>query len=169
LASDLKAFSANQHSCTLLQYVDDLLLDGLTWEECMEGTHFFLFYERQDTKSPGKKLRFSKALSNTMAFTCSRDSAGLALRGNKLFVLFQPLRTAGKSGSFWELQVSAKSGSLTTPSWPNPSTRTQSEGEWEPLIKGEEQEKVFRGIEGAHKCSCSRPARCDEALFLVCP
>jgi hypothetical protein len=42
MASDLKAFSANQHSCTLLQYVDDLLLDGLTWEECMEGTHFLL-------------------------------------------------------------------------------------------------------------------------------
>jgi hypothetical protein len=29
LASELKAFSADQHSCTLLQYVDDLLLGGL--------------------------------------------------------------------------------------------------------------------------------------------
>jgi hypothetical protein len=81
-----------------------------------------------------------------LAFICGRDSAGLALRGNKLFVLFQPPRTAGKSASFWELQVSAKSGSLTNSSWPNPSTKPQSEGEWEPLIKGEEQEKVFRGI-----------------------
>jgi hypothetical protein len=27
-ASNLKAFSANQHSCTLLQYIDDLLLAG---------------------------------------------------------------------------------------------------------------------------------------------
>jgi hypothetical protein len=42
LASDLKAISADQHSCTLLQYIDDLLLAGLTWEDCMEGTHLLL-------------------------------------------------------------------------------------------------------------------------------
>jgi hypothetical protein len=42
LASNLKAFSANQHSCTLLQYVDDLLLAGPTWEDCMEGFHLLL-------------------------------------------------------------------------------------------------------------------------------
>jgi hypothetical protein len=42
LASDLKAFSADWHSCTLLQYVDDLLLAGPTREDCMEGTHLLL-------------------------------------------------------------------------------------------------------------------------------
>jgi hypothetical protein len=40
--SDLKAFSADRHSCTLLQNVDDLLLAGSTLEECMEGTHLLL-------------------------------------------------------------------------------------------------------------------------------
>jgi hypothetical protein len=30
---NLKAFSADQHGCTLLQYVDDLLLAGPTWED----------------------------------------------------------------------------------------------------------------------------------------
>jgi hypothetical protein len=42
LASDLKAFSADQHGCTLLQYVDDLLLAGPTLEDCMEGTLLLL-------------------------------------------------------------------------------------------------------------------------------
>jgi hypothetical protein len=42
LASDLKTFSDNQHGCTLLQYVDDLLLTGPTQEDCMEGTCLLL-------------------------------------------------------------------------------------------------------------------------------
>jgi hypothetical protein len=42
LVSDLKAFLAVQHGCTLLQYVDDLLLAGPTQEDCMEGTHLLL-------------------------------------------------------------------------------------------------------------------------------
>jgi hypothetical protein len=43
LASDLKAFSADQCGCTLLQYIDGLLLAGPTQEDCMEGTRLFLF------------------------------------------------------------------------------------------------------------------------------
>jgi hypothetical protein len=35
LASDLKAFSADQLGCILLQYIDDLLLAGPTREDCM--------------------------------------------------------------------------------------------------------------------------------------
>jgi hypothetical protein len=42
LASDLKAFLTKQHGCTLLQYVDDLLLAGPTQEDCMEGTCLLL-------------------------------------------------------------------------------------------------------------------------------
>jgi hypothetical protein len=44
LASGLKAFSADQHGCTLIQYVDDLLLAVPTREDCMEGTFLLLFY-----------------------------------------------------------------------------------------------------------------------------
>jgi hypothetical protein len=42
LAYNLKAFSANQNGCTLLQYIDDLLLAGPTQEDCVEGTHLLL-------------------------------------------------------------------------------------------------------------------------------
>jgi hypothetical protein len=39
LASNFKAFSADQHDHALLQYMDDLLLAESTWEDWMEGTH----------------------------------------------------------------------------------------------------------------------------------
>jgi hypothetical protein len=52
----------------------------------------FLFYRRQDTKSLGKRPRIAKTLSNNLAFTCPRSNAGLALRGNRLYVPSQPLR-----------------------------------------------------------------------------
>jgi hypothetical protein len=42
LASDLKAFLANHYGCTLLQYIDDLLLAGPTQGDCVEGTYLLL-------------------------------------------------------------------------------------------------------------------------------
>jgi hypothetical protein len=103
LASNLKVFSANQHGCTLLQYEDDLLLAGSTWEDCMEGTHLppsllCCHTVSQNAKSLRKRPRFAKTPSNTLAFSCHRDSAGLAT----------PPSPTGKLGSFWELQFSGK-------------------------------------------------------------
>jgi hypothetical protein len=44
LASDLKAFSADQHGCTLLQYIDDLLLANQLRKTAWKGHAFsFLF------------------------------------------------------------------------------------------------------------------------------
>jgi hypothetical protein len=75
LASGLKAFSIDQHGCTLLQYVDDLLLAGPTQEDSLEGTHLFSpFCERQDIKFPEGKLRFARILSNTSGFTCHKGN-----------------------------------------------------------------------------------------------
>jgi hypothetical protein len=72
----------------LLQYIDDVLLVGQTWEDVWKGfASFFLFYGRQNTQSLGKRPRFAKALSSTVAFTCSMGNAGSALRGNRLSVL----------------------------------------------------------------------------------
>jgi hypothetical protein len=42
LASDLKAFSANQHSSTLLQYIYGFPLAGPTRENCIGGMHLLL-------------------------------------------------------------------------------------------------------------------------------
>jgi hypothetical protein len=42
LASNLKVFSADQHGCTLLQDIDELLLARPTQEDCMEGTYLLL-------------------------------------------------------------------------------------------------------------------------------
>jgi hypothetical protein len=126
LASDLKAFSTDQHGCTLLQYVDDLLwLDQLRRTVWKGHTFSFLFYGRQDTKSASKRPKFAKTLPNTLAFTCPRGNAGSALRRNRIYVPSQPLRSTGKLENFWELQVSVKSGYLTITSWPNPSMKPQ--------------------------------------------
>jgi hypothetical protein len=104
LAFDLKALSAEQYGCTLLQ-VDDLLLAGPTWEDHMDGTHLLLLYGKQDIKFLGKKPRFAKTLSNTSAFTYSRDNAGSALKRNRLSIPSQPPRPTSKLQSFGELQV----------------------------------------------------------------
>jgi hypothetical protein len=75
LASYLKAFLADQHGCTLLQYVDDLWLAGPTQEDCMGGPYFFSpFCGRQEIRFPKRKPRFVRILSNTLCFTVTRTT-----------------------------------------------------------------------------------------------
>jgi hypothetical protein len=90
----------------------------------MEGSHLLISLLWK-AKSLGKRPRFAKTLSNTLAFTSPRDNAGSTLRGNRLYVLFQPLRPTSKLESFWELQISVEPGSPITPCCPNPSIKTQ--------------------------------------------
>jgi hypothetical protein len=116
------------------------------WKGCAFS---FLFYGRQDTKSVVKRPRFAKTLSNTLTFTCSWGNIGSSLKGNRLYVPYLPLRPTSKLESFWELQVSAESGAVTTPSWPNPSMKPQEEGEQEHLVWGREQEKASKEIKKA--------------------
>jgi hypothetical protein len=107
LTSNLKAFSADQHSCSLLQYLDDLLLAGPTWEECMEGTHLFLsLLWEAGYKVSQKKAQICQESVKYLGFHLSWGNTGSALRGNKLSVPFQPLRPVSKSENFWEPQVS---------------------------------------------------------------
>jgi hypothetical protein len=42
LAADLSMFLEENPSCTLLQYMDDLLLASHNWETCWEGTKALL-------------------------------------------------------------------------------------------------------------------------------
>jgi hypothetical protein len=42
LASDLQAYPAEEAGCTLLQYVDDLLLAGANHQDCLKGAQFLL-------------------------------------------------------------------------------------------------------------------------------
>jgi hypothetical protein len=98
LASDLKVFSADQYGCALLQYMDDLLLVGPTWEDCMKGTCLFLsLLWEAGTKCLGRRPRFAKTPSNTLAFTCHRGNIGSTLGENKLSVQFWPPRPIDKS------------------------------------------------------------------------
>jgi hypothetical protein len=75
LAFNLKAFLANHHSCTLLQY---FLLAGPPQEDCMEGTCLLLsLYGRQDTKSLGKRLRFAQTTVKYLSFHLSQRQCRL--------------------------------------------------------------------------------------------
>jgi hypothetical protein len=101
LASDLKAFLANQHGCTLLQYIDDLLFAGPSQEDCMEGTCLLLYLlRRQDIKFPKRKLRFARILSNTSVFTCHKNNVDWALRGNRPSVALWPPRPIDRLENF---------------------------------------------------------------------
>jgi hypothetical protein len=127
LASDLKAFSANWHSCTLLQYIDNLLLAGPTQEDYMEGTCLLLsLLWEAGYKVSRKKAQICQNTVKNLGFHLSQGQCKLGLIGNRLYVPFQPLRPSDKSENLWEPQVSVRSGSLTTPFWPNPSMRPQS-------------------------------------------
>jgi hypothetical protein len=91
LVSDLKAFSANQHDCTLLQYIDDLLLTGPSQEDCVERTCLLLSLSwKAGYKISSKKAQICKIPSNTSGFTCHKDNVEWALRGNRLSAPFQP-------------------------------------------------------------------------------
>jgi hypothetical protein len=66
LASSLKAFSGDQHGCTLLQCVDDLLLAGPAREDCKKGTHLLLsLLWEAGYKVSRKKTQIYQTLSNT--------------------------------------------------------------------------------------------------------
>jgi hypothetical protein len=95
-----QATSTAAHSSSI--YMTFCLLDQLGRTVWKGLASFFLLYGRQDTKSLGKRPRFSKKPSNTLVFTCHRDSAGLAPRENKLSVPSGPQdlpASQGVSGS----------------------------------------------------------------------
>jgi hypothetical protein len=102
LASDLKIFSADQHGCTLPQYVDALLLAGPTQVRIVwkEFASFSPFCGRQDIRFTERNLRFARILSNTSGFTCHKDNIDWALRGNRLSVPFQPPRPINRLENF---------------------------------------------------------------------
>jgi hypothetical protein len=93
---------ANQYGCTILQYIDDLLLAGPTQEVCMEGNHLILsFSRRQDIRFPKTKPRFTRILSNTLGFPYHKDNVDWPLRGNKPSVPFQLPRPTDRLENFY--------------------------------------------------------------------
>jgi hypothetical protein len=150
LASNLKDFSANQYSCTLLKFIDDLLLAEQTQEDCMEVMHLLLsLLWEASYKVSRKKAQICQNTVKYLSFHLSQGNAGSALRGNSLYVPSQPLRPISKLESFWELQVSAESGSPNYSLLAKPLYEATKGGEQEALVWGREQEKAFKEIKKA--------------------
>jgi hypothetical protein len=72
LAYDLKAFSANQHGCILLQDIDDLLLAGPTQEDCMEGMHLLSLLWEAGYKVSRKKAQICQNTVKYFGFHLSQ-------------------------------------------------------------------------------------------------
>jgi hypothetical protein len=74
LAVDLSTFLEENPSCTLLQYMDDLLLASHDQEKCWEGTKALLAQlSEQATKFPGKRPKFVSKRSNTTGSSFQND------------------------------------------------------------------------------------------------
>jgi hypothetical protein len=116
LAYDHKALSADQHSYTVLHYVDDLLLAGPTQEDCNEGTRLLLsLLWEAGYKVSWNKTQICQDTVKYLDFHLFQGQHGLAPeRKQPVCSILTPI-TAGKSESYWEPQVSAESGSQLLP------------------------------------------------------
>jgi hypothetical protein len=95
LASNLKAFSGNQHGYTLLQEVDDLLLAGPTQDDFMKGTHHLLsLLWEAEYKISRKKAHICQNIVKYLGFQLSQGQHRLG--ASRLYVLSQPLKPAVK-------------------------------------------------------------------------
>jgi hypothetical protein len=56
LASDLRAYPAEEAGCALLQYVGDLLLAAANHQDCLKGTELLVSFGKLDTKYPEAQI-----------------------------------------------------------------------------------------------------------------
>ncbi|VFV33777.1 pol polyprotein precursor, partial [Lynx pardinus] len=79
LASDLKAFPADQYGCVLFQYVDDLLLARRSQEDSMEGTQQLLTLLWETSyKASRKKAQICQEKINYLGFHLSQGQFQLS-------------------------------------------------------------------------------------------
>jgi hypothetical protein len=99
LASNLKAL-ADQHSCTCLYYIDDLLLAGPTREDCMEGTHLLLFLLWEaGCKVFRKKVQICQNSVKYLSFHLSQDQCRLVPERKQAVCSIPAPKT------FWQIRV----------------------------------------------------------------
>jgi hypothetical protein len=121
-------------------------LRRIVWKEL---TSFSPFCRRQNIRFPETKLRFARILSNTLGFTCHKDNADWALRGNRSSATFRSPKTCQQMTKFLEstgfCQIWVPNYSL----FAKPLFEATKRVEQEPMLWGEEQEKAFKEIKGA--------------------
>jgi hypothetical protein len=147
LASDLKAFSANWHSCTLLQYIDNLLLAGPTQEDYMEGTCLLLsLLWEAGYKVSRKKAQICQNTVKYLSFHLSQGQCKLGLeRKQTVYSIPDPktrkqIRKFLGATGFCQIWI-PKYSHLVKPLY-----ETTKGGEREPLVWGRKQEKAFKEL-----------------------
>ena len=100
LASDLETFQPERYGYWLLQYVDDLLLAAVTWEECWEGTQALLqLLAEAGYRVLRKNAQICKKEVRYLGFVL-REGTRLLDQSRKEVILRLPTpKTCSKSGS----------------------------------------------------------------------
>jgi hypothetical protein len=147
LAPDLKAFSANQHGCTLLQYVDDLLLVGPTHEDCMEGTRLFLsLLWKAGYKVSQKKAQIWQDTVKYLGFHLSQGQCELGPERKQAVCSIPDPKTHQQTREFLGAagfcQIWIPNYSLLA----KPLYEATKGEKWELMAWGEKQEKAFKEI-----------------------
>lgn len=110
MATDLAAFPRESLNCTLLQYVDDLLLASPTREDCWAGTKALLtLLSETGYKVSWKKAQICKQKVKYLGFLISKGHRALGPERKQMICSIPRPNTKGFESS-WELQGFAESG-----------------------------------------------------------
>jgi hypothetical protein len=85
LASDLRTYPAEEAGCTLLKYVDDLLLTAANHQDYLKETESLLRLLREAGYKVLRRPRSVKTKSNIWGFTSPKASGTSVQKENKLF------------------------------------------------------------------------------------
>jgi hypothetical protein len=114
LASDLQAYPAEEAGCTLLQYVDDLLLAVANHQDCLKGTEFLLRLLQESDYKVSQKAQICQDQVKYLGFHISQGQGNLGVeRKQAVCSILTPLQE-DRSVSFWEHLGSARFGYLTS-------------------------------------------------------
>jgi hypothetical protein len=157
--SDLKAFAADQHGCTLLKYIDDLLLAEPTQEDGMKGTCLLLSLLRKaGYKASRKKAQICQDTVKYLRFHLSQGQCRLSPERKQAFCSIpapkthQQIREFLGTAGFCQIWI------------PNYSViakllyeATRGE-EQEPMVFGEDKKRPLKRLRGNSQmpllCAC---------------
>jgi hypothetical protein len=113
LASNLWAYPEEEAGCTLLKYVDDLLLAAANYQDFLKWTGLLLcLLWKVGYKVPQKKAQICQDQVKYLGFHTSLPSRNLVQKENKLSAQAQLQLQENRNISSWEWLGSARFGNL---------------------------------------------------------
>jgi hypothetical protein len=150
LASDLQAYSAEEAGCTLLQYVDDLLLAVANHQDCLKGTEFLLrLLWEAGYKVSRKKALICQDQVKYLGFHISQGQQNLGAERKQAVCSIQ---TPTSRRQIHEFLGAAGFCQIWIPNFyllAKPLYEATKGGKMEPLIWESDQQQAFHAIKKA--------------------